>query len=147
LGEIEPIPVVIVLEKPSSPVEIPKEVPESQPEEKEEAEATLERSLESSRVKNKGKRKITEDFKLSQGKRSASKRGQTHKLSMSKSRFTPLIDPELTETFFEKWSSRPIGVGRYFDFEKLQDAEIFVKQYPDALGWVPFLQIKEKYYP
>jgi len=49
--------------------------------------------------------------------------------------------------FFEKWSFRPIGVGRYFDFDKLQDAEIFVKQYPDALGWVPFLQIREKYYP
>jgi len=37
LGENKPILVVIVPEKPSSPVEIPKETPESQPEEKEEA--------------------------------------------------------------------------------------------------------------
>ena len=66
---------------------------------------------------------------------------------MSKSRFAPLIDPDLTKTFFDKWSSKPIGVGRYFDFQKLQDAEIFVKKYPDALGWVPFLQTREKFYP
>ena len=148
LGEIEPISVGLTSQKPPSPIETPKEVPKapSQCEEKEEAQPTPERSLESSRARNKGKRKITIDSERSQIKQSVSKRGKTHNLSVSKSKFTPLIDPELTKIFFEKWSSRPIGVGRYFDFNKLQEAEIFVKQYPDALGWVPFLQIREKYY-
>ena len=65
---------------------------------------------------------------------------------MSKSKFPPLINPEFTKHFFERWSSRPIGLGRYFDFDKLQKAKISVKQYPNVVGWVPFLQIREKYY-
>jgi len=66
---------------------------------------------------------------------------------VSKLKFPLLIDPSLNKTFYEKWSSRPIGVGRFYDFDKLERDKIFVKQYPDNLGWVPFLQIRERHYP
>ncbi|AES63476.1 hypothetical protein MTR_2g009130 [Medicago truncatula] len=144
--EVEPI---AASDKLPSQIETPKEIPKSpsKQEEKEEVPAAQERSLGSSRTRNKGKRKLTVDSEPSPIKQSVSKRGKTHNLSVSRSKFIPLIDPDLTKNFFDKWSSRPVGVGRYFDFQKLEDAEIFVRQYPDALGWVPFLQIREKYYP
>jgi len=91
--------------------------------------------------------KEKEKLLKTQNKKPDSKRVKSHNLSVSKSRFPLLIDPDLNNTFFDKWSSRPIRVGHYFDFEKLGNEEIFVKQYPDALGWVPFLQLRKKYYP
>jgi len=97
--------------------------------------------------RGKEKRKVSERLERSSVKKACpNKRVKSRNLSVSKCKFPLLIDPSLSKTFYEKWSSKPIGVGRYYDFDKLERDEVFVKQYPDKLGWVPFLQIREIYY-
>jgi len=136
----------IAPEKPPSPIAIPREAsPTISDKEK---EKTQEVSPEISLARRKGKRKVSEKSERSSVKEvSFNKRVKSRNLSVSKSKFPLLIDPSLNKTFYEKWSSRPIGVGRFYDFDKLERDEIFIKQYPDKLGWVPFLQIRERHYP
>jgi len=130
-------------------IEIPKEA--SPPQCVKDKEKTQEDSPELSLARRKGKRKDSKRSECSQERSSVkeadpNKRVKSQNLSVSKSKFPLLIDPSLNKIFYEKWSSRPIGVGRYYDFDKLESDKIFVKQYPDKLGWVPFLQIREIYH-
>jgi len=68
-------------------------------------------------------------------------------LSLSRSKRIPLMDPTHYKTFKEKWSSRLIVPGRYFDFEALKTKDISLQKFTDAMGWTKFLQIHEKHYP
>lgn len=53
----------------------------------------------------------------------------------------------LKKEFKEKWGTRSIGVGRYFDFNKLESEKIVLKAYVEEQGWTNFLQIRERHYP
>jgi len=57
------------------------------------------------------------------------------------------MDPDLYKIFKEKWGSRPIVPGRYYDFEALKTDNIILQNYTDVIGWTKFLQIREKHYP
>jgi len=128
--------VKVTLEKSPSPIAVPKEAsPQRCAKEKERFQ---EGSPKISLAKRKGKRKMFEKSKRSQERSSIkevtlNKRVKSQNLSVSKSMFPLLIDPSLNKTFYEKWSTRTIGVGRYYDFDKLERDEIFVKQYPETL--------------
>jgi len=75
------------------------------------------------------------------------KKKKTTNPSVSKSKFIPLIEPEFEEDFQDKWSTIPIGNGRFVDFSVLEKEEIYLKAITDLLGWTSFLQIRERYYP
>jgi len=149
--DIEPQSTVVEVtpEKPSSPIAIPREAfPQRCEKEKEKSQ---EGSLDISLARRKGKRKMSDKSERSEERSSVkevgpNKRVKSRNLSVCKSKFPLLVDTSLNKTFYEKWSTRPIGVGRYYDFDKLERDEIFVKQYRAKLGWVPFLQIRERYY-
>ena len=57
------------------------------------------------------------------------------------------MDIDLHQISKEKWSSRPVVPGRYFDFAALDAERIMMRKYTDALGWTKFLQIREWHYP
>ena len=75
------------------------------------------------------------------------RRHTTQNLSLSRTKRIPLMDLDLHQIFKEKWSSRPIVPGRYFDFIALEAEKIMMRKYTDALGWTKFLQIRERHYP
>ncbi|AET02531.1 hypothetical protein MTR_8g041950 [Medicago truncatula] len=101
--------------------------------------------------KKKGKEKAITQQERSpiQPERSSSKTSKpsSNKLSLSKRKKVPLFDKDLKKDFKEKWSTRPIGVGRFIDFAKLEKEKISLKEYSDALGWTKFQEIRERYYP
>ena len=104
-------------EKTPSPIAIPREAsPRRSDKDK---EKTQEGSPAISLARRKGKRKVSEKSEGSQERSSVkevsfNKRVKSRNLSVSKSKVPLLIDPSLNKTFYEKWSSRPIGVGRYW---------------------------------
>jgi len=51
----------------------------------------------------------------------------------------PLFDPMLKKEFKEKWGNRSIGIGRYFDFVKLESDKIVLEEYVNEQGWTKFL--------
>jgi len=58
-----------------------------------------------------------------------------------------LFDPMLKKEFKEKWGSRSIVMGRYYDFVKLGNDKVVLKEYVDEQGWTKFLQLRERHYP
>ena len=67
--------------------------------------------------------------------------------SQNRNMHVPLHDPSLNRIFKSKWVSRPIGVGRVYDFTKLLKDEIDLLKFVEPLGWKDFFQIKETHYP
>ncbi|XP_045798146.1 uncharacterized protein LOC123892406 [Trifolium pratense] len=61
---------------------------------------------------------------------------------------TPMYSSEAEEKIFqEKWRTKPIAPGRFFNFEALQSHPLEIKAYTDFQGWSSFLSLKEIYYP
>ncbi|CAJ2635628.1 unnamed protein product [Trifolium pratense] len=61
---------------------------------------------------------------------------------------TPLFSSETEESIFqEKWRTKPIAPGRFFNFEALKSHPLEIKAYTDFQGWSSFLSLKETYYP
>nr|XP_004515961.1 serine/arginine repetitive matrix protein 1-like [Cicer arietinum] len=69
------------------------------------------------------------------------------KPSSSKILILPLISSKIQNIFSEKWTQCPIGIGRVFNFEKLQIEGISIQHHTDALGWTDFLKISDCHYP
>jgi len=67
--------------------------------------------------------------------------------SQTKNMRIPLHDPSLNRIFKTKWASRPVGVGRLYNFEKLLKEGIDLLKFFEPLGWTDFFQIKETHYP
>nr|XP_004506394.1 uncharacterized protein LOC101493015 [Cicer arietinum] len=59
----------------------------------------------------------------------------------------PLISPDKSKLFNEKWAQRLVGIGRVFVFDNLVVDGNAVQHHTDALGWTSFLKISESYYP
>jgi len=57
-----------------------------------------------------------------------------------------LFDPTLKKDFNEKWGNRSIGIGRYYDFVKLENDKVVLKEYVDEQGCTKFLQLRERHY-
>lgn len=53
----------------------------------------------------------------------------------------------MTKDFEEKWATHPIAIERYVDFKALDDEDILLRRFTDAMGWTSFLQIRERNYP
>ncbi|AES78759.1 hypothetical protein MTR_7g045120 [Medicago truncatula] len=68
-------------------------------------------------------------------------------IHISKGKREPLFDPSLKKDFKEKWGNRSIGIGRYYDFVKLEKDKVVLKEYVDEQGWTKFLQLRERHYP
>ncbi|GAU48960.1 hypothetical protein TSUD_406680 [Trifolium subterraneum] len=60
---------------------------------------------------------------------------------------TPLFGKADEKRFLNKWRTRPIVAGRFFNLQALERHELDLKYYTDYQGWSHFLQIKETYYP
>jgi len=67
--------------------------------------------------------------------------------SQTRNMHIPLHDPSLNRIFKSKWASRPIGVGRMYDFGKLLKEGIDLLKFVEPLGWKDLFQIKETRYP
>ncbi|AES97742.1 hypothetical protein MTR_5g059190 [Medicago truncatula] len=68
-------------------------------------------------------------------------------IHISTGKRVPLFDPSLKKDFKEKWGNRSIGIGRYYDFVKLEKDKVVLKEYVDEQGWTKFLQLRERHYP
>ncbi|KEH19441.1 hypothetical protein MTR_8g059230 [Medicago truncatula] len=68
-------------------------------------------------------------------------------IKISKGKSVPLYDPTLKKDFKEKWGNRSIGVGRYYDFVKLEKDKVVLKEYVDEQGRTKFLQLRKRHYP
>ncbi|CAJ2647384.1 unnamed protein product [Trifolium pratense] len=61
---------------------------------------------------------------------------------------TPMYSSEAEEKIFqEKWRTKPIAPGRFFNFKALQSHPLEIKAYTDFQGWSSFLSLRETYYP
>jgi hypothetical protein len=59
----------------------------------------------------------------------------------------PLFEKKEEKKFRNKWRTRPVAAGRFFDFQALEKRDLDLKSFTDYQGWSSFLQIKETYYP
>jgi len=135
--------------KPSVKIPVPK--PKPKPTEKDkgkqkqtaQAERSPERSPESSPDEDE---ELSSDYspECSPKRKTASK---PKNINISRGKRMPLFDPTLKKEFKEKWGNRSIGIGRYYDFVKLENDKIVLKEYVDEQGWTKFLQLRERHYP
>lgn len=124
----------------SDPEIVPQKVPIKSPPKKE-----VPKKAPTKQEKGKGK---AESSKIPVEKEnSPPKKNRNTSGNLSLSKHIPLMDPVHYKIFKEKWSSRPIVPGRYYDFEALKTDKIVLQKYTDAMGWTKFLQIREKHYP
>ena len=68
-------------------------------------------------------------------------------INISQGNKMPLFGPTLKKEFKEKWGSRSIAVGRYFDFVNWESEKIVLKEYVEEQGVTKFLEIPERHYP
>jgi hypothetical protein len=135
--------------KPSVKASIPKPKPKPTVKDKGKQKQTVEpdRSPEGSSESSSD-----EDDKLSSDyspecspKRKTTSKPKNIKISQGKK--VPLFDPTLKKDFKKKWENRSIGIGRYYDFVKLEKDKVDLKEYVDEQGWTKFLQLRERHYP
>ncbi|CAJ2662060.1 unnamed protein product [Trifolium pratense] len=92
----------------------------------------------------KGKEKVHETTS-NKSKNRTQKEKSVNALSKDE---TPLFSSEAEESLFqEKWRTKPIAPGRFFNFEALKSHPLEIKAYTDFQGWSSFLSLKETYYP
>ncbi|CAJ2668749.1 unnamed protein product [Trifolium pratense] len=92
----------------------------------------------------KGKEKVYETTS-NKSKNRTQKEKSVNALSKDE---TPLFSSEAEESIFqEKWRTKPIAPGRFFNFEALKSHPLEIKAYTDFQGWSSFLSLRETYYP